>query len=1363
MSFLERWKDELNSSVIEAAKLSPPSPEIDLKYELLVVGVLWPVRGSVQDFDSEAVAAIQALAGDQAKFILRLVQQWGEDRFGVAQQLKAQSLRSSEVGKALNLLIDHFGAFPIFAKQLISQTRLPNPAPASTAAPAISASPPPARVLISYIPEDGAPLAAEVRQHLEAEGIGVWSDLSPLEGQRDWWQQTVGALDQVEFLVWIMTPAALQSELIRKEWRYARQRGVCIYPVLKDPTLNFNLLPRWIRQIHSYNLNLEWPKLINNLKGKCQTPRIPFMAEDLPADYVERPVEFKQLLDNLFDQQRDEALPATVVLHGAGGCGKTTLAKALCHDENIRQVFDNGILWITLTDEPGDLLRYVIDLIEVLSGERPGFSSLDVATSRLVELLADRAILMVIDDVWNRAHLRPFLQGGPRTARLITTRDTTVSPAGAKAIEVGQMQPGEAVHLLGTNLPSGHFPLMRQLANRLGEWPLLLKLVNGILRNYVNRGQKPLLEGISYVNEALNKQGVTAFDAQDPVTRDQAVSQTVELSLELLTPAELTRYRELVIFPEDIPIPMAVVEKLWAVTAGFDDFDTEELCDRLHQLSLLSDLDLTSRQLHLHKVMRDYLAYQYADQLPGLQQRFLEAYRSGVKRWADLGADQLYMWTYLPYHLVGAGQVAELIETVKDLRYLTVKIQTLGVYYAESDLATAEVLAPDETVARLLRRTLSQNSHLLAQGKTLGEIGNTLHSRLAHVPQLADWLADNQTALPQPLLTARHCLPDLPDLTLIRTLRSSASGVLDCAISADGATIVSVTKDNILTAWDVSSGTERFSLIGSEGEIWGCNISADGSTLVFGQSDGTLTLWDVQKEAKRLSWQAHELGIVGCALNADASIVVSTSKDRTLKVWDVESGRHRLTLAGHQRTVTGCDITADGQLIVSCSNDGTLKVWDRETGSERFSLVIRLIDIGIDRLTFFRERDVRFNCAISADGLAIAGTSSTGTLTVWDARTGVERFFISGDKRGVFDCAFTADGSKVAGALGNGTVKVWDAFTGAELLTLGDHTRVVNSCAISADGGLVVSASDDQTLKLWDGYGQKKDLMPASQAGDAHSCAISSDGQVAVSAMANNSLVVWDVYQGTIRSVLKGHTRKVNGCALNADGSILVSASQDQTLIVWDGQTNAKKLVLASHTWAINSCAISADGDLVVSASDDKTLKLWETQTGAEKGTLAEHTRTVSHCAISADGRTVVSASGDGTLKVWDAPTGVKRLTLRGHTAWVNSCAISADGQTIVSASYDKTLKIWDGRSHTERLTLRGHELTITGCSISADGTTIISASRDKTVRVWDSRTGACLATLFLNDPILDCACSADARNIVAASNSGIYFLQLVR
>ena len=37
--------------------------------------------------------------------------------------------------------------------------------------------------------------------------------------------------DRVKFLVIVMTPAAMQLEMTRKEWSYARQRGVNVYPV----------------------------------------------------------------------------------------------------------------------------------------------------------------------------------------------------------------------------------------------------------------------------------------------------------------------------------------------------------------------------------------------------------------------------------------------------------------------------------------------------------------------------------------------------------------------------------------------------------------------------------------------------------------------------------------------------------------------------------------------------------------------------------------------------------------------------------------------------------------------------------------------------------------------------------------------------------------------------------------------------------------------------------------------------------------------------------------------------------------------------------------------------------------------------
>ena len=83
-------------------------------------------------------------------------------------------------------------------------------------------------VFISYARIDGEPFATQLRQRLEAEHIPLWQDRVGLEGGKDWWLQITEALDVVEFLVLVMTPSAMHSETVRKEWRYARQQGVCV-------------------------------------------------------------------------------------------------------------------------------------------------------------------------------------------------------------------------------------------------------------------------------------------------------------------------------------------------------------------------------------------------------------------------------------------------------------------------------------------------------------------------------------------------------------------------------------------------------------------------------------------------------------------------------------------------------------------------------------------------------------------------------------------------------------------------------------------------------------------------------------------------------------------------------------------------------------------------------------------------------------------------------------------------------------------------------------------------------------------------------------------------------------------------------
>ncbi|HEY6345987.1 MAG TPA: TIR domain-containing protein [Bryobacteraceae bacterium] len=206
-------------------------------------------------------------------------------------------------------------------------------------------------VFLSYARADGETRAAELRERLarEAPDIEIKQDRLFLEGGLGWWKQITAAIDSVEFVVLIMTPAAIASGSVEKEWRHARERGVCVYPVkgAPDSQLQFEKMPRWMSKAHFFDLEKEWPTFVAHLRRGCVPPRVPFMAPDLPPNFIQRPEEYRALKDLLLTGG-NQPVAITTALSGAGGFGKTTLAAALCHDEDIIENFDDGILWVTL-------------------------------------------------------------------------------------------------------------------------------------------------------------------------------------------------------------------------------------------------------------------------------------------------------------------------------------------------------------------------------------------------------------------------------------------------------------------------------------------------------------------------------------------------------------------------------------------------------------------------------------------------------------------------------------------------------------------------------------------------------------------------------------------------------------------------------------------------------------------------------------------------------------------------------------------------------------------------------------------------------------------------------------------------------
>ncbi|HNS02962.1 MAG TPA: NB-ARC domain-containing protein [Anaerolineae bacterium] len=386
--------------------------------------------------------------------------------------------------------------------------------------------------------------------------------------------------------------------------------------------------------------------------GAPAAPPPPFQAPAPGPDHVARPDKMQQVLAGLLDGS-GRLLPQTVGLHGFGGSGKTILARLVCADAGLRAACPDGILWVEVGKTPPDPRATLTDLVTALTGQCSGCATLNGARDQLRAALAGRRLLLAVDDVWNAAHVADLLKASDGCARLITTRNPRLLPAGALAVELGPMQPEVARDLLGVGLPPGHAARLDALARRLGYWPVLLGLANGTLRYRIDQQQTPPAQALDDAESDLRRRGVVAFDPDDPESpRELAVAATVEASLELLTPDQRSRCTELAIFPPETPIPLTRAAQLWQLTAGLDYDAARDLLTRsLAPLSLLV-YDGGSATVRLHDVLRSYFYRSLPDPA--------SLHLSLAARWTDRPpAADSYAWRWLAWHRAAAARASQ--------------------------------------------------------------------------------------------------------------------------------------------------------------------------------------------------------------------------------------------------------------------------------------------------------------------------------------------------------------------------------------------------------------------------------------------------------------------------------------------------------------------------------------------------------------------------------------------------------------------------------------------------------------------------------------------------------------------------------
>jgi NB-ARC domain/TIR domain len=674
---------------------------------------------------------------------------------------------------------------------------------------------------ISYARKDGIECGRRMREWLTGQGISVWQDVVSMGGGEDWWQQIAEAIEGVRAMVLVITPTAMHSPVVRREWIHARQVGTQILPVTFDVDIfrSAAIPPRWLSRTGCFvfadgdpDLEATQARLLSQLLTPSSRRPVPFMAPPLPSHFVSRLKQQELLIRRLIDERGDPR-SASVALHGAPGFGKTTLAQALCYEPDVVEAFTGGILWGTFEENGTPILVSLSAMVRTLSGAPEEFGSCDEAASRLHQLLQHRDCLLVLDDVWDSTRIELFARrgGNDRSARLITTRDPGVAAMmdSEQPVFTPEMSRSEALQVLLNWCPNKYRPSARDggqerlaaLAARLGDWPLLLEIYGGTLRAEVYRSDS-VNHALDWIDEGLSAEGLAAFDAARPEERNQALAFSIDASLRQFTAAEMRCLYLLSIFRAGDTIPEQTIVRLWSGEMGLRDFEARKLLRRLAHLFVFH-----VGLVRLHSAVRECLASRLGPAAAAAaHQKLLQSYNPDDKPWHEI-PDDGYLYDHVAYHLTTMEAESQLDGLFGTQNWLRVRVRQSEYLYDGylADLAAAwdgfafpemrhQIARGDEPVvfAKLIRYAIIRTS--------INSIaGNFPESVVAQAVEMEVWTPDRALNLAANVADPRQRIGLY--VALLKTGKLNQQQQADaCRLGVDAALSLAVTD-----AYDIFS------------------------------------------------------------------------------------------------------------------------------------------------------------------------------------------------------------------------------------------------------------------------------------------------------------------------------------------------------------------------------------------------------------------------------------------------------------------------------------------------------------------------------------------------------------------------------
>ena len=275
---------------------------------------------------------------------------------------------------------------------------------------------------------------------------------------------------------------------------------------------------------------------LGSLRGLAMVASRPGSAPPLPTLVVGREdalIDLKARLGVTKSGQVTTSIQILTAIRGWPGIGKTTIAAALAHDPEIATAFPDGVLWVSLGQNPSVLSELAtwgraLGIDDLLRAH-----TVEEASTQLTALLRTKHMLLIVDDVWEPEHAAPFKVGGRGCALLITTRINSVAQALAPTpndiYKLAVLNDGKALdllHLLAPTVVTEFREQCLELVHELEGLPLALQVAGHMLNAEAayGFGVKELLTELR--DGAKKYEGTKLLAAKAPADRADLSSET---------------------------------------------------------------------------------------------------------------------------------------------------------------------------------------------------------------------------------------------------------------------------------------------------------------------------------------------------------------------------------------------------------------------------------------------------------------------------------------------------------------------------------------------------------------------------------------------------------------------------------------------------------------------------------------------------------------------------------------------------------------------------------------------------------------------------------------------------------------------